>query len=124
VREAPAEDLPVGGATVDAVVCTLVLCSVDDPARALAEMRRVLRPGPRRERARGTGAARRAGRWQDRITPLSRRLFAGCHPNRDTVAAIRGAGFGITSLRTLADVPAAPWGRPIVAGVALAPAEA
>ena len=124
VREAPAEDLPVGGATVDAVVCTLVLCSVDDPARALAEMRRVLRPGGRLLFLEHVRAEGRAGRWQDRITPLSRRLFAGCHPNRDTVAAIRGAGFGITSLRTLADVPAAPWGRPIVAGVALAPAEA
>jgi hypothetical protein len=64
----------------------------------------------------------RAGRWRDRITPLSRRLFAGTVTA--TIAAIRRGGVRLTSLRTLADVPAAPWGRPIVAGVALAPAEA
>jgi SAM-dependent methyltransferase len=123
VLEAPAEDLPVGGASGDAVVCTLVLCSVDDPARALAEMRRVLRPGGRLLFLEHVRAEGRAGRRQDRLEPVWRRLCAGCHPNRDTVAGIRRAGFGITSLRTLADVPAAPWTRPVVAGVAVAPAE-
>ena len=63
------------------------------------------------------------GRRQDRIEPASWRLCAGCHPNRDTVAAIRGAGFGVTALSGSTTCPAAPWARPVVAGVAVAPAE-
>ena len=121
--DAPAEDLPVESGGVDTVVSTFVLCSVNDPSRALAEARRALRGGGRLlflEHVRGEG---RAARWQDRLEPASRRLFAGCHPNRDTVTAIRRAGFSVVALRTLPDVPAAPWARPVVAGVAVAPAE-
>ncbi|MEZ0284011.1 MAG: class I SAM-dependent methyltransferase [Thermoleophilia bacterium] len=121
--DAPAEDLPVADATIDIVVSTLVLCSVDDPPRALAEARRVLRPGGRLLFLEHVRAEGRAARWQDRLDPASRRLCAGCHPNRDTVAAIRRAGFAVTALRRLPDVPAAPWARPVVAGVAVAPAE-
>jgi SAM-dependent methyltransferase len=121
--DAPAEDLPVASGGVDVVVSTFVLCTVDDPARALAEARRVLRPGGRllfMEHVRGEG---RAGRRQDRIEGVWSRLCAGCHPNRDTVGAIRRAEFGVAELRRLDDVPAAPWTRPVVAGVAVAPAE-
>ena len=121
--DAPAEALPVASGGVDAVVSTFVLCTVDDPARALAEARRVLRPGGRllfMEHVRGEG---RAGRRQDRIEGVWSRLCAGCHPNRDTVAAIRRAEFDVAELRRLDDVPAAPWARPVVAGVAVAPAE-
>jgi SAM-dependent methyltransferase len=121
--DAPAEDLPIASGGVDVVVSTFVLCTVDDPARALAEARRVLRPGGRllfMEHVRGEG---RAGRLQDRLEGASTRLFAGCHPNRDTVGSIRLAGFSVTALRGVGDVPAAPWARPVVAGVAVAPAE-
>lgn len=121
--EAPAEDLPLPDASVDTVVSTLVLCSVEDPPLALAEARRVLRPGGRLLFLEHVRAEGRAAGWQDRLDPAWRRLCAGCHPNRDTVAAIRRAGFGVTALRQLPDVPAAPWTRPVVAGVAVAPAE-
>jgi SAM-dependent methyltransferase len=122
VLDAPAERLPLADASVDAVVSTAVLCSVDDPARALAEARRVLRPGGRLLFIEHVRAEGRRARLQDRLTPAWSAMCGGCHPNRDTVAAIRAAGFAITALRRLDDVPAAPWIRPIVAGVAVAPA--
>lgn len=98
VAEAAAERLPVDAASVDTVVCTLVLCSVDDPAAALAEVRRVLRPGGRLlllEHVRSEDP--RIARWQDRITPVSRGL-AGCRPNRDTLAHLDTAGFDLGHL--------------------------
>jgi ubiquinone/menaquinone biosynthesis C-methylase UbiE len=93
--DAPAESLPHADCSLDAVVFTCVLCSVSDLDRALAEARRVLKPGgtlAALEHVRGTGDL---ARWQDRITPLWARLIAGCHPNRDTESAIQNAGFTI-----------------------------
>jgi ubiquinone/menaquinone biosynthesis C-methylase UbiE len=92
----PAESLHYGDASFDAVVCTLVLCTVADPGRALAEAMRVLRPGGRLvvlEHVRGRGSL---ASWQDRVTPLWSRLAAGCQPNRDIATAIENAGFLIS----------------------------
>jgi ubiquinone/menaquinone biosynthesis C-methylase UbiE len=97
VSDAGAEELPFADDSFDTVVSTLVLCSVDDPRKALAEIRRVLRPGGKlffMEHVRGEGSV---ARWQDRLQPLWSKLFAGCHPNRDTVAAIQAAGFRLES---------------------------
>ena len=97
-RMASAEQLPFPDASFDAVVCTLVLCTAGDVPRALAEMRRVLRPGGRLvflEHVRGEG---RLGRFHDLVLPVWRWCGAGCHPNRRTEAAISAAGFEITSL--------------------------
>ena len=94
IVEAPAEGLPVDDGSIDTVVATLVFCSVTDTAAALAEVRRVLRPGGRLlflEHVRSADPS--VAKWQDRVVPVSRRLGGGCHPNRDTVAAIRAAGF-------------------------------
>jgi ubiquinone/menaquinone biosynthesis C-methylase UbiE len=98
VSDADAQSLPFAEGSFDVVVSTLVLCTVPDQREALAEVRRVLRPGGRLlflEHVRGTGTV---ARWQDRILPLWRRMFAGCHPNRDTVASIEAAGFEIQDL--------------------------
>jgi ubiquinone/menaquinone biosynthesis C-methylase UbiE len=100
VSAAGAEELPFPDGSFDTAVSTLVLCTVPDQESALVEVRRVLRPGGRLlfiEHVRATGST---ARWQDRIEPLWRRLLGGCHPNRDTVAAIEEAGFEIDSLES------------------------
>jgi ubiquinone/menaquinone biosynthesis C-methylase UbiE len=98
VSAAGAEALPFPDASFDTVVSTLVLCTVPDQALALAEIRRVLRPGGRLLFVEHVRAAGPWARWQDRIEPLWGRLLGGCHPNRDTVLGIEEAGFEIEAL--------------------------
>jgi ubiquinone/menaquinone biosynthesis C-methylase UbiE len=94
-----AGDLPVEDASLDAAVASLVLCSVPSLERALAELRRALRPGGELrffEHVRSANPL--IGAFQGLITPLWSAAAAGCHLNRDTAAAIRGAGFEIEEL--------------------------
>ncbi|MGW0519204.1 class I SAM-dependent methyltransferase [Crossiella sp. NPDC003009] len=105
VLDSPAERLPLPDQSVHAVVFTLVLCTVADPARALAEAARVLVPGGSLvvlEHVRGDGSL---AWWQDRLAPLWRRMGAGCHPNRDTEAAVRDAGFVIGHRQAFTELP-------------------
>jgi ubiquinone/menaquinone biosynthesis C-methylase UbiE len=97
----PAENLPLGDRSIDSVVMTWTLCSVADPGRVLAEIRRVLRPGGalifvEHGRAPEPGVRR----WQDRLTPLWQRLAGGCHLNRPVDRLIAQAGFEIAGLET------------------------
>lgn len=119
VLRASADDLPFPDASFDTVVATLVLCTVPDPQRALAEVHRVLAPGGRLlflEHVRHDEPER--ARKQDRITPIWKRVGHGCHPNRDTPASIADAGFQITSLERT-HVPKAPaFIQPLAIGVA------
>lgn len=93
--------LPAEDGSVDYVLSTWTLCTVPDPALALAEIRRVLRPGGSlRFAEHGLSPDRRVGRWQDRMTPVQRRVFAGCHLNRPMDKLIKAAGFDLTSLDT------------------------
>lgn len=95
VRAAFAEELPLPDASVEAVVSSLVLCSVADPARALAEIRRVLRPGGRLWSVEHVAAAE--GTAIARLQRLVRRpwrwCFEGCDTQRDTEGLLRAAGF-------------------------------
>lgn len=112
VVEGRAEELPFPGGSFDHVVAGLVLCSVEDLERVLAEIRRVLRADGSLallEHVRGGG---RVARWQNRLTPLQRRLADGCHLNRDTAAAIAAAGFATDELERFALPAAPPWARP------------
>jgi ubiquinone/menaquinone biosynthesis C-methylase UbiE len=91
-----AERLPFRDATFDTVLSGLVFCSVGDPPRGLAEIRRVLRPDGRLrmlEHVRSLVPWR--ARLQDLVQPLWTRAAGGCHPNRDTEAAVERAGFRI-----------------------------
>ena len=91
-----AEALPFRPETFDTVVCGLVLCSVPDPTRGLAEIRRVLRPGGALRALEHVRSARRwKARFQDWIQPAWTWLAGGCHPNRDTERTVESAGFAI-----------------------------
>ena len=115
-----AEQLPFQDASFDVAVATLVLCTISNPGGALGELRRVLRPSGQLRflehvRARTPGWQR----FQDFLTPLWKRIGAGCHPNRDTVRAIERAGFRIEELHHCAHGPYPV--RPFARGVAVRP---
>ena len=93
ILDCTAEQIPLPLASVDAVLSTVVLCSVDDLGGVLIEVRRVLRPGGRFVFFEHIGAAR--GTWvrrlQGLITPLTRTFDKGCNPTRPTDEAIAAA---------------------------------
>lgn len=101
LEEAGAEALPFEQATFDCVVTTWTLCSVRNPAEALAEARRVLRPGGRLMfLEHGEAPEPRVRRWQARIEPLWRPLAGGCHLTRPVDRLIEEAGLRIEGLET------------------------
>jgi ubiquinone/menaquinone biosynthesis C-methylase UbiE len=121
VVSAEAESLPFKDDTFDAVVSTLVLCTVRDPDRALSEIRRVLKPGSKLyflEHVAADDAGRY--RWQRLLEPVWKPLAGGCHLTRRTHEAIERAGFTIDSIERESMRKAVPVVRPSVRGVATA----
>jgi SAM-dependent methyltransferase len=105
IVEGTGESIPFGDNSFDSVHIGLVLCSVDDVAATLGEIRRVLAPGGRLvvlEHVRGEGAT---GRFQDLIAKPWAWFAAGCNPNRRTVDSIAAAGFDTGGLRRLPRTP-------------------
>lgn len=93
------QELPLESASVDHVLTTWTLCTIPDVDRALGEISRVLRPGGRLHfvehgRSPDPGVAR----WQDRLTPLQRRVAGGCHLNRPIDELVARCGLEVSRL--------------------------
>jgi ubiquinone/menaquinone biosynthesis C-methylase UbiE len=99
--EGSAEAIPLDDRCVDTAVMTWTACSIPDIRCALAEMRRVLRPSGRLLFVEhGQSPDPRVQVWQDRLTPLWRRVAGGCHLNRKMDDLIQQSGFTIERLDT------------------------
>jgi ubiquinone/menaquinone biosynthesis C-methylase UbiE len=119
VLDGDAHALPFADASFDTVTASLVFCSVTDPARALSEVYRVLRPGGQflfHEHVRG---GRVRGILQDIMAPLQRRLADGCYPNRDFESFIAGSPLHVVSLVHLKMPSSFPTITPLVVGSAV-----
>lgn len=114
---APAEALPFDDDSFDTAVSTMVLCTVEDPALALAEISRVLRPGGTLlfiEHVRSDDP--RLARWQDRLHGPWKAFGDGCNCNRPTTELLEAAGYHVEVLERGAWRRMPPLVRPLVAG--------
>lgn len=99
--EGSAESIPLDDASVDTVVSTWSLCTICDVAAALAEIRRVVKPAGRLLFVEhGLAPENNVRGWQNRLTPLWKRLTGGCHLNRPISSLIEDAGFHIAQVQT------------------------
>jgi ubiquinone/menaquinone biosynthesis C-methylase UbiE len=97
--QAAAEAIPLADASVDTVVTTWTLCTIPDPARALREMRRVLRASGRLIFVEhGRSPDENVTHWQDRLTPFWRRVTGGCHLNRSIDRLVTESGFDLVNI--------------------------
>lgn len=96
VQDGTAEALPFPDRSFDCVVCTFTLCSVHTPTQALAEARRVLKPGGRLLYCEhGLAPNPGVAAWQRRVNPVWKRIAGGCHITRPVTSAIAAAGFKV-----------------------------
>ena len=122
VHQAPAEELPFEDDSFDTAISTLVLCTASHPEKALAEIKRTLKPGGQLRVYEHVRYINRFGAFgQDLIKPVWKWFGAGCNPNLDTAQYILDAGFKFESLRRTAGTPPVPpmaFIRPRIIGVA------
>jgi SAM-dependent methyltransferase len=122
VVEAPAEQLPFEDDSFDTVVCTLVLCTVEDPEQTLSEVARVLRPGGSLRFIEHVRAdTPRLARAQDILHGPWFAIGHGCHCNRDTGAAIEGSDLDSEPIEQAPMKGVAALVKPVISGVATAP---
>lgn len=95
------QSLPFDDNTFDGAVSTWTMCTIPDLPAALAELRRVLRPGGTLHFVEhGLAPDPSVARWQRRLEPLQKRLVGGCHLTRQVVEIVETAGFTVTELDT------------------------
>jgi len=125
IRPERLETLNLPPASFDAVVATLVFCSVPDQAAALRHVRELLRPGGRLVFLDHVAAEAdpRAAAWQRRLDPIWRRVAGGCHLTRRTEEAIREAGFTLERIEREPMRKAPKLVRATIRGVARRPAD-
>lgn len=100
--EVGAEAMPLEDDSIDTAVITFVLCTIPDWQAALAEVRRVLKPGGRiLFSEHGLAPDEPVAKWQRRIEPVWKRLAGGCHLTRDTGALLTSAGFSLDRVETM-----------------------
>lgn len=98
---AAAESIPIEDTSIDTVIMTFTLCTIADPAKALHEMRRVLKPGGRLVFAEhGLAPDPSVQRWQHRCNAVWNRIAGGCNLDRRIDALITASGFEIRELTT------------------------
>ncbi len=99
--QAKAEQLPFAMGVFDTIVMTWTLCSIANPAGALTEMRRVLKPGGQLLFVEhGLSPEPPIARWRHRLTPFWKRIAGGCHLDRKVDDLIRAAGFQVNEIAT------------------------
>ncbi len=121
VVNAGAESLPADDGSLDAVVTTLVMCSVNDQRRVVTELHRVLRPGGVVALIEHVAADDRPDRlwWQERIEPLWKRTMGNCHLTRRPHELLTEAGFDVSGLTRQSMRKAMPIVRPTMRGLVL-----
>ncbi len=101
IAQSAEEPLPLDEASIDTVVMAWTLCSIPNAAKALQQMRRVLKEDGRLLFVEhGRAPERKVAAWQDRLTPVWKHATGGCHLNRKVDDLIAGAGFHIAELQT------------------------
>ena len=99
IREGVGEAIPFPDSSFDTAVCTYTLCSVDDPAKVLSELRRILKPrGKLLFLEHGKAPDANVASWQERVEPIWKPLAGGCHLTRPIGSSLRGAGFEVEPL--------------------------
>ena len=101
LMEGTAESIPLPDHSVDTIVTTWTMCSIPNLPAALSEVRRVLKADGRLLFAEhGRSHESNVERWQNRLTPLWKRIGGGCHLNRQIDQLIRDGGFDIEQIQS------------------------
>jgi len=98
----PGEEIPLDDNSVDSIVLTYTLCTIPDTSKALAQMKRVLKPGGEMLFSEhGAAPDEDVKKWQDRINPFWKIFGGGCHVNRPIPRLIEEGGFKVSNLETM-----------------------